>query len=128
MPALHKLAIRERDQVLMLTPANADGPIVIGVIDGFAKRPELTPDPAHTVTLKPDESVRVISEDGTELVRVVPGESGPEIRLLQADADVRLPGKLRLRAKSIAIEAEEGGVDIDANHDVNVRGEIVHLN
>lgn len=128
LPTLHNLAIRERDQVLLLIPANTDGPLVIGVVDGFAKRPVPTSEAKHTVTLKPDESVRVISEDGTELVTIVPGESGPEIRLLSADADVRLPGKLRLRAKAVTIEAEEGAVNIEANHDVNVRGEIVHLN
>ncbi|PRP91112.1 hypothetical protein ENSA5_58490 [Enhygromyxa salina] len=128
LPVLHNLAIRERDQVLLLIPANTDGPVVIGVVDGFAKRPEPRSEPKHTVTLKPDESIRVVSEDGTELVAITPGESGPELRLLSADADLRLPGKLRLRAKAVTIEAEEGGVNIEANHDVNVRGEIVHLN
>jgi virulence-associated protein VagC len=128
LPALHNLAIRERDRVLLLRPANADSPIVIGVVDGFAKRPDPTFEAKHTVTLKPDESIRVVSEDGTELVTVTPGEAGPEIRLLQRDADVRLPGKLRLQAKSVEIVAEEGGVDIEANHDVTVRGEIIHLN
>jgi hypothetical protein len=128
LPALHNLAIRERDRVLLLRPANTELPIVIGVVDGFARRPEQTFEAKHTVTLKPDESVRVMAEDGTELVAITRGENGPEIRLLQRDADVRLPGKLRLRAKAIAIEAEEGGVEIEANHDVVVRGEVVHLN
>lgn len=61
-------------------------------------------------------------------MEVFEDESGPVIRLLRDDIDLDLQGKLRVRAKSIELEAKEGQARIKASDDVVVVGEIIHLN
>jgi uncharacterized protein (DUF2345 family) len=50
------------------------------------------------------------------------------IRLLQADSQVELPGKLCLSASAIELQARDGAVRIEANDDVKIVGETIHLN
>jgi hypothetical protein len=128
LAALHGLAVRRGDRVLISQPANWPEPIVTGVIDGFARRPELPRSPGPTIALQKDESVRVTGIDGEPLCEIHASDRGPVVRLLAADVNLVLPGELRVDAKAIALVAREGEVRLEASDDVVVKGEMVKLN
>jgi len=62
------------------------------------------------------------------LLHIARNQQGPVIRLLQADTQVELPGKLRITAGAIEMRARAGAVRIDASDDVEIVGEAIHLN
>ena len=128
LPTLYRLPVREADRVLVAWAANWDEPVVIGVIDGFARRPEVPAREGASLTLAADECLRVRSQDGAELVEVRQEEEGPVVRLLEPGVDVEVPGAFRVRADAIRLEARKGAVEVEATDDVIVRGEIVRLN
>lgn len=128
MPALHGLSVRAHDRVLLSHPQNWDEPVVIGVIDGFARRPVLPKQPARSLELLGDESVTVVDSAGTPLIEVAQGEGGPTLRLLTTEMHVDVSGKLRLSAESIELSATAGQAKLLATEDVIVRGEKVRLN
>lgn len=128
LASLYGLPVRAHDRVLLIQPGNWPEPLVVGVIDGFAIRPEPPAVAAASLELKPDEVVRVVGARGEPLVEVRRNEAGPVVRLLTGDVQLELPGKLALSAKSIDLRATLGGVNITATDDVIVRGESVHLN
>lgn len=128
LPTLHGIPVRAADRVLLIRAANWPEPVVTGVIDGFARRPEPDRDTAARLELQRDEAIRVQSASGEDLVEVFEDERGPVIRLLKEDVDLDLPGKLRVRATSIELEAKEGQARIKASDDVVVVGETIHLN
>jgi hypothetical protein len=128
LPTLQGLPVRAADRVLLLQPANSSECIVTGVVDGFARRPQPERAAGARIEIQRDETVRVTGVDGQALVEVHQSAEGPVVRLLQEDVDLQLSGKLRIRAKELALAAEEGGVEIVATHDVVVKGEIIHLN
>jgi hypothetical protein len=128
LPGLHMLAVRPRDRVLLVNPGNWPEPLVVGVIDGFAHRPEAEASVGAQLTLQPDEVLRVNGTNGEKLIEIRQEEEGPVVRLLTPDVHVDLPGKLRLTAKSIEMNASLGDVKIKAAHEVIVKGEAVHLN
>lgn len=127
VPALQGLSIRKGDRVLLQRAENWPEPIVTGVVDGFARRPALSPEVAATIAVLPDEVVRVEASDGTPLVEVRQGEAGAAIRVVEPDVELELPGDLRIKAKRIALSSE-GEVEIAAADDVNVKGETINLN
>jgi hypothetical protein len=128
IPTLHGLPVRAGDRVLVTQPSNAPEPIVLGVVDGFAARPERRRETAARVELRRDEAVRVTTVDGTPLVELFQGGAGPVVRLLTPSVDLDLLGDMRLSAKSIALIAREGELAIKAHDDVNVEGETINLN
>lgn len=128
VPTLQQVPVRVDDRVLLMNPSNFDEPVVVGVLDGFSRRPEPSRETAASLEVKRDEAVRVAGADGTPLIEVVRDDSGPVIRLLQEDVDLEFPSALRLKAARIELLAERGSVDIMANDDVNVDGEIINLN
>jgi hypothetical protein len=128
LPTLQNLPVRPNDRLLLLNPGNWDEMIVMGVVDGFAKRPEVRRQTAGRLELERDEAIRVTGRDGQELVEVFQTDEGPVVRVLNSDAGVELPGKLRLAADSIELEAGAGPVKIKASDDVIVNGEMIHLN
>lgn len=128
LPTLYRLPVREADRVLVARAANWDEPVVIGVIDGFARRPEVPAREGASLTLAADECLRVRSQDGAELVEIRQEEEGPVVRLLEPGVDVEVPGAFRVRADAIRLEARKGAVEVEATDDVIVRGEIVRLN
>lgn len=128
VPVLQGLSVRVADRVLLMRPANFEEPVVTGVLDGFTRRPEPTRTAAASLELKRDEAVRVTGSDGQELIEVYQDEAGPVIRLLQEDVHLELPGAFRLKASRIELEAARETIDIRANDDVNVDGEIINLN
>lgn len=128
LPALQGLPVRISDRVLLTQPSNWPEYVVTGVIDGFARRPEVDRHERASLELKRDEALRVKSQSGEDLLELFDTESGPVVRLLNPDVDLDLPGKLRIRAGSIELEAKRGQARITASDDVVVRGETVHLN
>lgn len=128
LPTLYRLPVREGDRVLLARVGNLDEAVVLGVMDGFSRRPEPALREVATLELASDECVTIRSTDGSELVQVRQGEQGPVVRLLQSDVDLELPGSLRLKAEDIRLEARQGRVELSATDDVIVRGEIIRLN
>jgi hypothetical protein len=128
LPCLHGLAIRELDRVLVQQPLNWPEPVVVGVVDGFALRPEAPLLPGPAIVLQPDEAVRIQAPDGTPLIELFEGDAGPVVRLLDDGLDLEIKGKLRMRAKSIELAAEQGGINLSAKDDVIVVGEVIRLN
>jgi len=128
VPTLQQVPIRVDDRVLLMRPMNFDEPVVVGVLDGFSRRPEPSRETAASLELKRDEAVRVAGSHGEPLLELYRDEKGPVVRLLQEDVDVEFPGALRMSAARIELEATRGSVDITANDDVNVDGEIINLN
>lgn len=128
LATLHALPVRVGDRVMFQRPANWPEPVVTGVIDGFAARPEPARATAAALTLQRDEALRVVDVRGAALVEVVSGDEGPTVRLLTDDASIELAGGLRVSAARIELVARQGAVRIDAHDDVVVRGEHVKLN
>jgi hypothetical protein len=127
VPTLQGLSIRVKDRVLLTKPEGLDEPVVTGVLDGFTRRTTETTEAAR-IELRPDEVVRVCDSAGNAVLELQTTERGPLVRLLTDDTDVELPGKLRLRAKSLELEALAGPIKIKASDDVVVEGEIINLN
>lgn len=128
LACLHGVTVRTRDRVLLQLPENWPEPIVAGVVDGFATRPEAARLPGPSMELKGDESVRIRGRDGQDLLEIYQEETGPVVRLLDPGLDLELPGELRVRAEQISLEATRGDVEIKASDDVNVQGEMINLN
>lgn len=128
LPTLMNLPVRESDRVLVVQAANFDEPVVVGVIDGFAERPEPLRSERAGIELRRDECVRVHGTDGRELLEISEGDSGPVVRLARTDVELDLPGALRITADQIAMKARRGQVALEASDDVVVKGEVIHLN
>lgn len=128
LPRLQGLPVRVADRVLMVRATNWPEYVVTGVVDGFARRPEIERDTKASLELKRDEAVRVQSPEGEDLIEVFQEDSGPVVRFLSEDVDIDLKGKMRVRAKAIELEAKQGQTRIKASDDVVVRGETIHLN
>jgi hypothetical protein len=127
-PALRGLAIREGDHVLLSQPSNWLEPLVVGVVDGHARRPEAARAPAARLALARDETLVVEGAEGQPLVELRQAEEGPVVRLLQHDVHLELEGALRVSARSIALAARAGEARIEATSDVVVSGEAIRLN
>ena len=69
-----------------------------------------------------------MSTDRTPLVEVFQRDGGPVVRLLAEEANLDLPGDLRLSARSVALIARGGEMNISARDDVIVVGETINLN
>ena len=62
------------------------------------------------------------------LLDVLEGVDGPIVRVLNSDTAIELPGKLKITAPEIELKADRGGVRIEANDDVDIKGEMIRLN
>ncbi len=127
-PTLKGLSVRAADRVLVLKLPRELEPVVVGVLDGLSRRPEPPQQIAHVLEVKADEVLRINAENGQGLLQIAHNQHGPVIRLLQADSQIELPGKLCLSASAIEMQARSGGVRIEATDDVQIAGETVHLN
>ena len=125
---LSGLSVRVSDRVLVLKLPEELDPIAVGVVDGFSRRPETPKLIAQVIEMKRDETLQVQAENGQPLLQITRNEQGPMIRLLQADTQVELPGKLCVSAGAIELRARAGAVRIDASDDVEIVGEAIHLN
>ncbi len=122
------LGVRVDDRVLLQQPLEWPEPVITGVLDGFAERPPVSSRPGSVTQLGRGEHVCVYDSRGAEVVRIVDGEDGPVVRLLQGDVALEIDGRLRIRAHEIRLEAERGSVEIEASHDIRLHGEVIHLN
>jgi len=128
VPTLHGQAIRKGDRLLVQTPHGGSEPIVIGVIDGFLPRPEPDRTVAARIEVKQDEVLQVCTQEGLPLIDIVRDDKGPVVRLLQSDTRIDIKGKLSITAAELELKAVKGEVRIQASDDVNVVGEVIHLN
>ena len=120
--------MRPGDRLIVVAPANHPESVIVGVIDGFALRPEPRRETSATIALQPDERILVTAASGQDLLEVHLSEKGPVVRLLLPDVDVDIPGDLRVRARAVRLEARIGKVELEAHDDVVLRGETVKLN
>jgi hypothetical protein len=128
VPTLHGQAIRQGDRLLVQMPHGGSEPIVLGVIDGFLPRPEPARTAGGRIELKQDETLQVCSQEGQPLVEIVQDQMGPVVRLMQADTKLDLKGKLSITAEELELKASKGQVRIEATDDINLVGEVIHLN
>lgn len=128
LPALQGLSVRKLDRVLLQQPVNWPEPIVFGVIDACADRPEPDFESKHVIELKPDEAVRIDSHTGSPLVEICQVNDQTVVRLLSDDVNLDLNGKLKISAQSIDLVAKTGQVSISAEGDVVIKGEVIELN
>jgi hypothetical protein len=128
VPAMSRLSIRKADRVLMIVPDNWPEPMVVGVVDGFARRAEAPPVAAATLVLKPDEAIRVQDAHGREVLEIMTSENGPTVKLLHQDVNIELPGNLSFKADRVELTARAGPVIIKASDDVVCQGEMIRLN
>ena len=110
LPCLQTLSVRRRDRVLVVQPSNWAEPIVTGVVDGFARRPEAERS-GPALTLLHDERLRVADAGGNPLLDIIPTEEGPVVKLLGADVNLELRGKLRIRAEELELVGALGDRD-----------------
>jgi hypothetical protein len=128
LPTLHGMTFRKNDKVLIQFPRNLDEPIVAGVVDGYAKRPDISRDCGPTLTLENDESIKILSNNGDRIIEVFQSTGGPVVKLCSNDTNIELPGKLTIRAEDIELTATQGSARISATDDVVVQGEEIRLN
>lgn len=124
---LQGLPVRTMDRVLLMRPVNGEEWIAVGVVDGFAQRPEVENQTCARLELRRDESVRIANSEGRDLMELHQGESGPVLKVLHEDVEINAPGRLRLRGKQVELHTE-GRVEIKASDDVVIRGEVIRLN
>lgn len=127
-PTLQGLPVRIGDRVLLQRARGFSEPLVVGVIDGFASRPEPEHAEAGRVELRRDEAVRIADHRGRALLEIAEGESGPVVRILSEDLELDVPGRLRLTARQLELRANGGNAVLEARDDVIARGEAIHLN
>lgn len=127
LPVLQSVVVRKGDRVLVQQPANWPEPMVVGVVDGFAQRPMVWK-PGPSVTVQPDEALQIVAANGTALAEMIQLDGKPVLRVLHADVQLELPGKLRIAAQALELEARQGPVQIRAADDVIVQGETIQLN
>lgn len=128
VPALQTTVVRTGDRVLLLHPGNGEEPVIVGVVDGFRRRAEPEPSQRPTVELPDDEALRVVDRAGRPLVEIRTGPDGAELRLIDENVSLKVGGRFRIEAGAIEMRAVEGGIDVDASDDVQIRGEVVKLN
>jgi hypothetical protein len=127
LATLRGVSVRVGDRVWLQRAANWPEPVVVGVLDGFEARPIPERKPAATLELRADETVAVLDSRGRPLLEIGEGEHGPSVRLSQPNLELDVPGDLRMRADSIRLTAA-GPIEIDADGDVVVRGDVIELN
>lgn len=129
LPCLHGMSCRRGDRVLVHYPQNGIEPIVIGVVDGYKKRPAILRLEGPVLELKRDASIKVVSSAGAQLLEVFEDESGPVVKLLSEETSIDFPNQsLRINAKSIELQAVQGRVQISASDSVDIKGEEINLN
>jgi len=128
LPTLAGVLVREGDRVLLAKPANFDEPVVMGVLDGFTERPEPAALRGPVLSVERDEALHVTTSEGEPLLEIRQEDSGPVVRIVKESLDLELPGRLRLSADAIELEARRGPVKVSATDDVVVQGEVIKLN
>jgi hypothetical protein len=136
--ALEGLRIEPRDKVLVTSPINSKEAVIIGVLERKNESRQESPAVIHSespscehqevVTARHGGSIRIVREDGRPLIDICDGENGPIIRLCGDDAQLDVPGHLRIAADKLDLTSRRGDVRIRADEDVVVEGDIIRLN
>ncbi len=127
LPTLRGLAVRQGDRVLITQPRGITEPVVVGVLDGYRPRPTVATQ-ARPLALRSDEVVSIQTNDGRPLFDLYASDAGPVLRLATDDLTLDVPGALRVLADRLELRARDGGATIAARDDVEIRGEVIHLN
>lgn len=128
MPTMRGLRVRAHDRVLVTQPQNWPEPVVVGVVDGLLPT-DARSTPVAELQLAPNESLRIVNARREAILELSTDDDGrPQLALVHPDLELSTPGELRLSASTVSIHASRGDVCVDANHDVVVTGEVVHLN
>ncbi len=128
LATLQGTAIRKNDRVLIQSVSNSDEPIVVGVVDGYRRRPAVPRNAGPSLKLENDEAIKVLASNGERLLEIHNSDDGPVVRILNADTHIQLPGQLQVTANAISLNAAQGSVRITATDDVEVQGEEIRLN
>ncbi len=124
---LRGIVVRQGDRVLLQQPAGWPEPLILGVVDGLRPR-QRQHRPGPTVCLRSDEALEVRAADGAALLKIHRTEAGPVVRLLDPCVRLDLDGELEVKAAAIRLQATRGSVSVQASEDVDIQGEVVHLN
>lgn len=127
IPTLMGLSVRRGDRVLLTHPVGSSEPVVVGVLCGYHPRVPLAKG-KRAIELRADESVVIQTTDGRPLLEIESSDQGPILRLASPDLTLDVPGTFRLSAAAIDLRADEGMVKVQARDDVQIQGEVIHLN
>jgi len=128
LACLKGVTCRPQDRVLLSHPSNYEEPVVIGVLDGFSRRPPPQEIGGPSLALQRDEALTITNPEGEALFKVSQDDDGAVIQLLNPNCHLRVAGKLQVTAKQLELKAEEGRAEISASEDVVLQGEHVRLN
>ncbi len=128
LATLRGLTVRVKDRVILMRPANWPEPVVTGVLCGIDEEAPAPMRSGPALRIAEHESLEITGPGGEPFVEISRGKSGPIVHLLAPDVEIETPGKLRISARSIELEAHRGDLKIEASNDVVVRGEMVRLN
>lgn len=128
VPVLRGVVVRIGDRLLLATPEGLDEPVVIGVVDGFARRAEPPRRPKANLVLQADEALTISDARGEPMFDLRHTPEGPTLRVRSHDLTLAVEGKLRLEGEQVELRATAGETHIEATDDVVVRGENIHLN
>ena len=135
LAAVEGVKVQQGDLVVLLVPKNWDEPIITGVLASANCRsgseyPEYqASDPQKTVVLRDsDDMIRVTTSDGRPLVEVGRNLHGPVIRLSGRDAQIDIPGHLRIAAGRLDLESRNDDIQIKSDKEVVVQGDMIRLN
>jgi len=157
LPCVLGLEIRRGDLLLMTKPINWATPVITGIVStapsgssslfstwdakpatpGYGFSEEITPKhersafevrPNNTVALSGEMPIQVVTHSGRKLVEIGLGANGPTIRICERNAVIDLPGKLTITAGELELKSRSGDLNIQADHDVVVQGDLIRLN
>ena len=125
---LQGLVPRLDDKVIVTFPNNGADPVVTGVVDSLASKPDLRRTEGPNLVLKEDERLQISGPDGKAWLEVEAHPEGPRLRFLVPPEGLDLPGTVKISGDAVELKARKGEIRLDASGDVRVMGEIVRLN
>lgn len=124
LDAVEGVQPRRGDRVLLMSPANADQPVIVGVL----AREDVRQTPKNTIRLEDHDYVRVTTSDGRPLVEVGKNVHGPVVRLCGRDVQLDVPGHLKIAAGKLDLESRSGDLRINADEEVILEGDMIRMN
>lgn len=125
---LQGLVPRRDDRVIVTFPNNGAEPIVTGVVDSLAPKPDLRRTEGPNLVLKEDERLQISGPDGKAWLEVEAHPEGPRLRFLVPPEGLDLSGTVKISGDAVELKARNGEIRLDASGDVRIMGEIVRLN
>jgi len=125
---LQGLVPRLDDKVIVTFPSNGAEPVVTGVVDSLARKPDLRRTEGPNLVMKEDERLQISGPDGKPWLEVEAHPEGPRLRFLVSPEGLDLPGTIKISGDAVELKARQGEIRLDASGDVRIMGEIVRLN